>query len=151
MDFFLFNMTTNIAVRKHYLTCVGWLFFLFVLVSDVFNLLPNVNLSTSGTKECSIEGKKGSFANETFDCKEGLNIDVNTARPHSVHSFNNCSGMGVIIPSVNLRDVRSDVKAWLAEKVCVWESDMWVTQHRVETMFNHWCNSWYWHHRGQSL
>lgn len=30
---------------------------------------------------------KGSFPNETVDRKEGLNIEVNTARPHSVHSF----------------------------------------------------------------
>lgn len=58
-----------------------WLIDLFVYVINVVN---------------------GSFPNESVDRKGGLNIEVYTARPHSVHSFKKCSRMGVIIPSVNL-------------------------------------------------
>lgn len=77
-----------------------WLIDLFVYVANVFHLLPNINLATSDRVFNS--RKNGSFPNESVDRKGGLNIEVNTARPRSVHSFKKCSRMGVIIPSVNL-------------------------------------------------
>lgn len=113
-------MTTNIVVLIIYVLADCFVC-LLVYVANVFNVFPNIHFATSGIEETE---KQGSFPNKTVDRKEGLNIAVNIACPHSVHSFNNCSRMGVNTPSVNLRVVRSVVKAWLAGRVRLRESDM---------------------------